>query len=437
MKYPLKRIQLLIVFFSYTFVAQSQIVYERIYEDYTNGWDVKATNSGDYVLLCEYVDSEDNNHIKPALIKVNENGDIIWERHLESNSWGRFLHITCNQDIIIYTQNITLLDSTGSIVWRINPSEELSDYSSTYFLKIFENSQDTSFLLISREGDLLGLNRKGIILNYHKNPSSYNPIINDAYRDQLNGYWQVGHLSTQLIPAGHKISGAYVAKLDSSFSLKLDTVFEGTQSAVAVNQGINDNIIILVDSLDRAKIIELTEVGSISKTIVHLGNWNFINSNCRIEQIGQKEFLLFGTTVTKVDDTEVLDQSISTGEQIINVDNMFFFTGHVCPDCDEFYPIYYANFSKEVLGFPQIDHAKKTLSNKLQIYPNPVIKNINLEIPAHEYSYTILDLKGSIISFGYNQTGYINVSNLREGIYILIVRTDNELFYNKFMKTTE
>lgn len=418
------RIQMCIIFCSCALLVQAQVVYERIFEEYTTGWDVKATKSGDYLLLCE----------KPALLKVNENGNIIWEKELDLSAWGRFLHVTYNQDIVIYTTNITLLDSTGSVKWIIDPEEEISQFSSFYFLKMFENSQDSSFLFISLDGDFLKIDRKGNILTYHQNTSTFNPWIKDVYRDSLNGYWQVGYVRTQIGPASHQISGAYVAKLDSCYTLEFDTVFVGIQAAVAVNQGLSDDIVVLVDSLGRSKILHLTEAGDISRSIHHLGNWNFINTNCRIEQIGTEEYLLFGHTVTKVNTSKVLDQSISSGEQIINSENVFYFISSVCPECDEYNPIFYAGFSKEVLGFPYFDQVVLSTSSEIQISPNPVISDIYLDISPQEYSFMIVDLKGNKISHGKDRTRKIDVSQIPEGIYVLMVKTKKELFYSKFIK---
>lgn len=293
-----------IIFCSCTLLLGGQVKYKRIYDNYSTGWDIKKLSSNSYIMLCEFNDIEDNWERKPALLKVDESGDIIWERILESSSWGRFLYISNNKDILIYTQNITLLDSTGSIKWSFDPNEHINNYSSTYFLKVFENQKDTSFIFVSADGDFLTLDSNGNVINYHVNTSDFNPEIKDVYCDNLNNYWQVGFTTKAIEPAGSQISGMYVAKLDINYSFIHESIYKGRQGAVAVNKGLYNGMVVLVDSLSFSKILHISDEGEITKTIVLAGSTNYINSNCSIEQIAQDEYLLFGNTVRLVSDNK-------------------------------------------------------------------------------------------------------------------------------------
>jgi len=74
---------------------------------------------------------------------------------------------------------------------------------------------------------------------------------------------------------------------------------------------------------------------------------------------------------------------------------------------------------------------------KFRIYPNPVadVLKINMSIePGVDYEVFITDFKGALVTKLSKNTNFVQVSNYDNGLYFIIVKTNDEVFVQKFTK---
>jgi hypothetical protein len=71
-----------------------------------------------------------------------------------------------------------------------------------------------------------------------------------------------------------------------------------------------------------------------------------------------------------------------------------------------------------------------------QLYPNPCKNELNIKSEANFHSFVVYDLKGMLVLKGglENNKSQIDVSNLKSGAYLLILKSDSALFRQKFVK---
>ncbi len=79
-----------------------------------------------------------------------------------------------------------------------------------------------------------------------------------------------------------------------------------------------------------------------------------------------------------------------------------------------------------------------TVQNKISIFPNPASQSLSLTIPYDmNGSYIrIYDVNGQIVhsSFTKNTRNYLNINNLNNGLYYLIIGNNNKILTEKFIK---
>jgi hypothetical protein len=74
--------------------------------------------------------------------------------------------------------------------------------------------------------------------------------------------------------------------------------------------------------------------------------------------------------------------------------------------------------------------------NELVIFPNPANTSISIEGVSNIQSYKIFDLSGSIKTKSILSNNQIDISSLKNGVYILELTTkENEIIQSKFIKT--
>ncbi|MNY20202.1 hypothetical protein D3C86_1536720 [compost metagenome] len=84
------------------------------------------------------------------------------------------------------------------------------------------------------------------------------------------------------------------------------------------------------------------------------------------------------------------------------------------------------------LGIEELDNSRITFS----IYPNPTKDAIYFQNSAHKSieKVTITDLNGKIVFKQSNNPVEINVQRLKQGIYIIQILSEGEVFKSKFIK---
>ena len=80
------------------------------------------------------------------------------------------------------------------------------------------------------------------------------------------------------------------------------------------------------------------------------------------------------------------------------------------------------------LGFNQDEKLK------LEVFPNPVVDQLNFQFSGSEFYYAIYTLDGQIVLQGNSKSKSISVESLSSGNYILEIRARDEIFRNKFLK---
>jgi hypothetical protein len=89
--------------------------------------------------------------------------------------------------------------------------------------------------------------------------------------------------------------------------------------------------------------------------------------------------------------------------------------------------------NKTILGL----HEQPTILNKIDIFPNPTSRNLNIEYNGLKSVY-LFDLNGKIIYKNYVDLNVLNLSNVATGIYILqIYSADKKLITNQKIVLTE
>src|SRR5690606_2774187 len=73
-----------------------------------------------------------------------------------------------------------------------------------------------------------------------------------------------------------------------------------------------------------------------------------------------------------------------------------------------------------------------TKSNKFRIYPNPTPGQFNIISPEHISNIRIFDLTGRLIKQSYDTE--IDISNQSSGLYIVEIRTKNQIHVEKIIK---
>ncbi|MGB9703040.1 MAG: T9SS type A sorting domain-containing protein [Candidatus Kapaibacteriota bacterium] len=78
------------------------------------------------------------------------------------------------------------------------------------------------------------------------------------------------------------------------------------------------------------------------------------------------------------------------------------------------------------------DNTKIKIS-KLEVYPNPAMDEININMKDKIYNYRITDILGKVIQTGKTQ-GKININDLITGQYSLEIIDNNKTYFSKFIK---
>lgn len=78
------------------------------------------------------------------------------------------------------------------------------------------------------------------------------------------------------------------------------------------------------------------------------------------------------------------------------------------------------------------DNTKNKIT-KLEVYPNPAMDEININMKDNIYNYRIIDVLGKVIQTGKTQ-GKININDLNTGQYSLEVIDNNKTYFSKFIK---
>lgn len=96
---------------------------------------------------------------------------------------------------------------------------------------------------------------------------------------------------------------------------------------------------------------------------------------------------------------------------------------------------YFDDFQVHVLTEEEMS-TQEIQQNLVQIYPNPVKNTLNISYESKLKSFIIFDLNGRIIQKGKFESGNksVDVSNLRNGNYIIEIESDKETVRNKFIK---
>jgi hypothetical protein len=98
-------------------------------------------------------------------------------------------------------------------------------------------------------------------------------------------------------------------------------------------------------------------------------------------------------------------------------------------------------YVKDVLAVETVDVAKRTnntkpVIDKVQIYPNPATDIVNIDVAGVVDAKVLLFNNTGVLVGTYNLNDSktsINVSNLAKGMYIVKVKTDNEVFVNQLL----
>ena len=77
----------------------------------------------------------------------------------------------------------------------------------------------------------------------------------------------------------------------------------------------------------------------------------------------------------------------------------------------------------------------QTLNNQhFNIYPNPAVTVLSIEIQEQINTKEILDLCGRIVQTETNNTNFVDVQTLPAGMYMLRLTTDKGIYQQKFVK---
>ncbi|MEZ4910368.1 MAG: T9SS type A sorting domain-containing protein [Saprospiraceae bacterium] len=99
------------------------------------------------------------------------------------------------------------------------------------------------------------------------------------------------------------------------------------------------------------------------------------------------------------------------------------------------------NFETTVSAFSRVDLTSAVVDSDIveefNMYPNPVgsILNFNLTVKDNSnYSVFVTDITGKVVSNIAQNSNFVNVDHLNQGLYFLNVKTDKGLFAEKFSK---
>ncbi len=212
-------------------------------------------------------------------------------------------------------------------------------------------------------------------------------------------------------------------------------------------------------------ILKTTNGGATWSTLLTAGNWlsstYFINADTGYVS-GD-----FGTVIKTVDGGVNWD-TLSTPPEAFYLNSLYFtdantgFAGSVLKttdggttwnlqECSVGYLTYSAAFPDENTGYavgqygtiiatkngggPVGVNEKKMVTNSLKLYPNPASGNITLETP-ETGTLSVYNLNGILVLEQkiIKQTTTIDVSKLPEGLYLLKVVGEKQVFVGKFVK---
>lgn len=76
----------------------------------------------------------------------------------------------------------------------------------------------------------------------------------------------------------------------------------------------------------------------------------------------------------------------------------------------------------------------KNKKSSINIYPNPVLNEVYIEGIRDRYSYYLYDMKGVEVLKGVSSENSIDLDKLTKGIYMLSIRSNNEIITKKIIK---
>ncbi len=106
------------------------------------------------------------------------------------------------------------------------------------------------------------------------------------------------------------------------------------------------------------------------------------------------------------------------------------------PDTDGFVTsVVMRVFSKED-GNVLSNNTIEAISSELSIYPNPTNDQLFVSIPQtdNKSEYVIYDSKGQVVNAGVIDGNAINVNNLSTGVYFIKIASDDDVYFERFIK---
>ena len=435
-----------------------------------------------------------NNKSNISVTKLNSNGNILWQKDLEhiENTGSYSIQSTSDGEYILagyisnkkgdsYDENglIIKLNNSGDIQWQ-----KILGGSSTDEFKSIETTSDGGYIVAgssnSNDGDvnenngstdvwIVKLNSVGNILWQKSLGGIYNDRIGKIINSKDGGYVIAGSTITNrgTFPEENLNFDAWVVKLNSLGVVEWGKTFGGSGADVAYSlkqtldegfiiAGMNnssDGDIIGNNGAQDSWIIKLNNIGELQwQKSLGTEVFEMVTS---IDLTKDGGYILSGKTSNT--EMEISDGASNNGLNafviklndigLIQWQKIISETGYEYPksiieDKDGDYVI--AGFNKFNLDYDAwiVKLATENLTNTIfktksfTMYPNPTTSIINFESPNNSKigKVVISELTGKTLIKLTENTKRIDIQNLSKGLYLIEVYFDNEKFIGKFLK---
>src|SRR5690554_1014750 len=227
-------------------------------------------------------------------------------------------------------------------------------------------------------------------------------------------------------------NGYYISRIDlSGNSFEMETVVSYPNSVNPFGVEIYDNYLyyIEIESIDglqifRLKRQNLTNLNEPSELIINVSD-SILSRPIGLHLIDNH------LLISDIDLNAIFTLNLTDNNQIeMLVDNL---NGVI--DCEyidgDLYMVEFDDFEISVLRDVNLSTQNHS-PNQINIYPNPTTGYVYFPESCYHMDYEIFDMKGKLINHGrINSLGYINLSTLPSGIYL--IKLENQ-FVNKIIK---
>ncbi len=382
---------------------------ELLYYHY--GYAVRQTSDNGFILICGVMEAGTVDYLV-SMIKTNSNGDTLWTKKIkdlsigpnsfEINSAGDYI-FACNSRsgmVLMKTNNL------GEIIWKKNPMGSETGYPNSviqtkeggYLMLVQKPNQTVMLIKTDKDGNLLWTSE------YKENVLTYPEVVIQTTDD---GYAVAGSAKNYNIYGF--TSDLLLFKTDTKGKIEWSKTYGGFD----YDQGHS-----VIQNPDLGYLIagEYQNIDGDFNHVIYLVKTDAKGDTIWTNKIDILYVAHGGYSLQKTDDSG------------------FVMTGYAYDDTPNKKELAFLLKTDENGKVTDLSNDVSFQSNSLSISPNPASESIEIQFDQNTTgAIEILNLQGIRVYFSENMQR-INVSEFRNGIYLVKLHTQNGCLTKKFIK---